>query len=133
MVDSVMVVESDAQMQDIFRDAFKRAGYRVLIISDPARALGRCLQGSSRRRLRALRWPTARRSALDAFNQLGAETETRLVSAILLLAESQGDLKSQAVTSDRRLVLTMPITMKQLQETLAQLAPPKTKAVSSGW
>ena len=33
---SVMVVESDAQMQDIFRKGFKQAGYRVLVTADPA-------------------------------------------------------------------------------------------------
>ena len=38
---SVMVVESNLQMQDIFRDGFKRAGYRVLLTSDPDRALER--------------------------------------------------------------------------------------------
>ena len=129
----VMVVESDAQMQDIFRDAFKRAGYRVLIISDPARALGRCLQDAATADCVIFDAQLLAQSALDAFNQLAAQAETRSIPAVLIVAESQGDLKSQAVTSDRRLVLTMPITMKQLQETLARLVPPKTKTVSSGW
>ena len=49
---SVMVVESDAQMQDVFRRGFKQAGYRVLVTADPERAAGRLPPGR-----RA--WPTA--------------------------------------------------------------------------
>ena len=41
---TVMVVEGNADMQDLFRDTLKRAGYRVLIIADPVRAVNRCLQ-----------------------------------------------------------------------------------------
>ncbi|MEZ6070237.1 MAG: serine/threonine-protein kinase [Pirellulales bacterium] len=38
---AVMFVESDTRMQDIFRDGLKRSGYRVLLTSDPQRALDR--------------------------------------------------------------------------------------------
>ena len=38
---AVMFVESDPKMQDIFRTHLKPAGFRVLISSDPARAIGR--------------------------------------------------------------------------------------------
>jgi serine/threonine-protein kinase len=129
---SVMVVESDAQMQDIFREAFKRAGYRVLIIADPARAVSRCLQDPTTADCVIFDAQLPGKAVLDAFNQLGLETETRPIPAVLLLAENQNAWKSLAGTAERRLVLTMPITMKQLQETLAQLAPPITKVVHSG-
>jgi eukaryotic-like serine/threonine-protein kinase len=129
---SVMIIESDAQMQDIFREAFKRAGYRVLIIADPARALGRCIQDPTIADCVVFDAQLLGQSAVDAFNQLGAETETRSIPAVLLLGESQSEWKSQAGTAERRVVLTMPITMKQLQETLARLAPPITKVVHGG-
>jgi eukaryotic-like serine/threonine-protein kinase len=129
---SVMVVESDAQMQDIFRDAFKRAGYRVLIIADPARALSRCVQDPATADCVIFDGQLLGQAVVDAFNQLGMETETKLIPAVLLLAASQTEIKLEAITSEHRPVLTMPITMKQLQETLARLAPPIARIVHGG-
>ena len=37
----LLVVESNSQFQDLFRDALKRYGYRVLVISDAKRAVAR--------------------------------------------------------------------------------------------
>ena len=37
----VMIVESNAEMQDVLRDLLKRRGYRVLVIGDAQRALAR--------------------------------------------------------------------------------------------
>ena len=58
---SVMVVESNQHMQDVFRDAFKKAGYRVLVTSDPVRAVARLPSGRHGRRLRPLFRPGNRR------------------------------------------------------------------------
>ena len=41
---SVMVVESNVQMQDVFREGLKKAGFRVLMTSDPQRAYDRINQ-----------------------------------------------------------------------------------------
>ena len=38
---SVLVVESNAKWQDVFREGFKRVNYRVLVIADPE--VPRCL------------------------------------------------------------------------------------------
>lgn len=118
---SVMVVESNSKLQDIFRDGLKRAGYRVLLTSDPERALDRFRQDSSTADCVVLNAQEVGKSALTAFNHLGDDNRTRLVPALLLLDENQQGWKDQAKTADRRLVLAMPITMKKLRETLAQL------------
>ena len=62
-------------------------------------------------------------SALTAFNSLGDDNRTRSVPALLLLDEHQQGWKDQANTADHRLVLSMPITLKKLRETLARLIP----------
>jgi hypothetical protein len=36
-----MIIESDVKMQDMLRELFKKNGYRVLVMSDPDRALDR--------------------------------------------------------------------------------------------
>ena len=69
--------------------------------------------------------------ALEMFNQMGEDRRTAKVPAMLLLDEAQQEWKSQARTASHRVVLPMPITMKQLRATVAQLAPARTGAASA--
>jgi serine/threonine-protein kinase len=120
---SVMVVESDAQMQDVFRKGFKRAGYRVLVISDPARALNRFRQDATAADCVVVNAQQIGQPALQMFNELAEDKKTHFVRAVLLLDESQHQWKSQANTTSHRIVLPMPITLKQLRAALAKLLP----------
>jgi len=125
---SVMVVESDVQMQDLFRKSFKQAGYRVLVTADPARAAGRFRQDASVADCILFNAQQTGPPALEMFNQLGEDKRTQLVPAVLLLDESQQKWKSQAHTDRHRVVLSMPITIKQLRAALEQLLAAGTKA-----
>ncbi len=119
---SVMIVESNSQMQDIFRKGFKRAGYRVLLTSDPDRALARFQQEpSGPADCIVLDAQEVGSSALDVFNLFGDDERTDFVPAVLLLGDDQRGWKKKAQTTDHRIVLPMPITMKKLRMTLAKL------------
>ena len=118
---SVMVVESDSQMQDVFRKGFKRAGYRVLLTSDPSRALHRLRQDATAAECVLINAQKLGQRALEGFNQFGEDPKTSLIPMVLLLDETQRDWKTEALTGDRRVVLSMPITMKQLRATMAKL------------
>ena len=122
---SVMVVESNMQMQDIFRDGFKRAGYRVLLTSDPDRALERFRHAPDIAGSVVFSAQQLGRSALEMFNEFGESKELQLTPAVLLLDENQHDWKSEARTTGHRVVLQMPISMKQLREALGQLVAPE--------
>jgi serine/threonine-protein kinase len=129
---SVMVVESDARVQDVFRAGFKRAGYRVLVVADPVRAVSRFRHDPTVADCAVFNAQLLGQAALDSFNELGEDPRTQAVPAVLLLDEVQQPWKAEAQTADHRLVLTMPITMRQLRTILAQLAPAKAKAASAG-
>jgi serine/threonine-protein kinase len=118
---AVMIVESDGHMQDIFRKSFKHAGYRVLVTADPGRAAGRFRQDPAVADCVLFSAQQLGRHALDMFNQMGEDKRTDSVPAILLLNESQEPWKSQAHTADHRIVLSMPLTMKQLRTSVEQL------------
>ena len=62
-------------------------------------------------------------SALDAFNRFAEGKHTRDIPAVLLLGEHQLDWKKQAKLDDHRVVLSMPIKLRQLREVLAKLVP----------
>ena len=124
---SVMVVESNAQMQDIFRQGFKRAGYRVLLTSDPNRALYRFRQEvNGPADCVVLNAQELGESALEVFNKFAGDTRTDYVPAVLLLGETQQDWQDMADTDDHRIVMSMPVTMRQLRTKLAKLVALKT-------
>jgi serine/threonine-protein kinase len=128
---SVMVVESDANMQNVFREGFKRAGYRVLVIADPVRAVSRFRQDPTVADCAIFNAQAIGSSALEMFNELGEDKRTQAIPAMLLLDEDQQTWKSQAAMAQHRIVLSMPITMKQLRTILSQLAPSRAKVTSS--
>jgi len=118
---SVMVVESSVNMQDVFRESLKRAGYRVLITSDPGRALDRFQHDISTAECVVLNAQELGEAALTVFNQFGSDPRTKTVPAVLLLGEKQRRWSPKAAAADHRVVLSMPITMKQLRGVLAKL------------
>jgi serine/threonine-protein kinase len=128
---SVMIVESDVNVQNLFREGFKRAGYRVLVIADPVRAVSRFRQDPVVADCAIFNAQFLGQAAVEMFNELGDNERTQAVPAILLLDETQKQWKSQAQVARHRIALTMPITMKQLRNLLAQLTSLKDVASSN--
>ncbi len=129
---SILVVESDGQMQDIFRKGFKQAGFRVLVTADPDRAAGRIRQDPTVADCMLFNAQQIGKPAVDTFNQLAQDKRTETLPAILLLDENQRGWKPLAKTGPRRVVLMMPITMRQLRTALEQLLPDSAKPSPSG-
>jgi serine/threonine-protein kinase len=121
---TVMVVEANQQMQDVFREGLKRAGYRVLLTSDPARALARFRQDAAAAECVLFNAQEIGQSALDAFNAFGEDGKLRFLRAVLLLDPRQEAWKAEAHAAPHRLVLMMPLTMKELRGALASLIEP---------
>jgi CheY-like chemotaxis protein len=127
-----MVVESNSRMQDLFRDRLKRAGYRVLLTSDPERAVERFRQNVKTADCIVFNAQEVGRSALAAFNVFGEDKKIDSVPALLLVDENQQHLLEEAGTAEHRLVLSMPITMKQLRAALTKLIPSQPASGQGG-
>lgn len=119
----LMFVESDSRMQDIFRDGLKRCGYRVLLTSDPDRALARFDNDAKAADCVVFSSGKLGSAALEAFNRFGVEETTRAIPAVLLLGEKQGNWRAKAEASDSRVVLSMPIKLRELRGVLGKLVP----------
>jgi eukaryotic-like serine/threonine-protein kinase len=120
---TVMVIESNVRMQDVFRDGLKKAGYRVLVTSDPERAFERlCLQPNTAQCI-VLNTQELGETALDVFNRLAEDTSTQGIPMLLLLEQNQRSWKKRAKTAKHRVVLSMPIKMGHLRSTLKELIP----------
>ncbi len=118
---TVLVVESNPKWQDIFREGFKRVNYRVLVIADPERAVTRLRQDNKAAQCVVFCAQGLGEAALNGFNLLSGDDQTVSVPAVLLLDEPQKGWKERASVAAHRIVLTMPITMKELRSKLAAL------------
>jgi serine/threonine protein kinase len=124
---SVMVVESNLKMQDLFRDGLKRAGYRVLLTSDPHRAVERFRQDAKTADCVVLNAQEIGRDALLAFNRFAEDRKIDAVPVVLLVDETQQHFIDEAAAAEHRVVLSMPLTMKQLREALGKLVTRREK------
>ncbi|NLE36616.1 MAG: protein kinase [Pirellulaceae bacterium] len=129
---AVMVVESSSEMQEVFRNGFRKAGYRVLVISDPDRALMRLNEEPTIADCVLIDAQEIGAPAVEIFNRLTENTVTRAIPAVILLGENQQKWAKHARTAEHRLVAPMPITMKQLRDLLAKLVPLRAGTANRG-
>jgi tRNA A-37 threonylcarbamoyl transferase component Bud32/CheY-like chemotaxis protein len=119
---TIMIVESRIEMQDVFREKLKKYGYRVLVFSDPARAITR-IEDAATKLVDCVLFSTLALAdeSLDAFNKFGANEATKKIPAILFVDPKQSDLIKGAKLSDKRVVVSMPLKVRELRETLTKL------------
>lgn len=118
----VMLVESKAALQNVVRERLKSRGYRVLVISDPNRALGRFSQDEE---------PPADcvifgaaelgMNAVEAFNQFATQEHTRDIPSVLLVDHRQKRVISSARRGPNRKLLALPLKVRELRAALIQL------------
>jgi len=130
---SVMIVESNIEMQDTLRDLLKRRGYRVLVIGDCQRALSR--------------WETSLEppaecvifcstefgaEAVEAYNNFALLKEAKNIPAVLCLDEEHKHLAATANIDARRILLPMPLKVRQLRTVLRNLLTPSANTATGG-
>ena len=117
----LMVIESNVKMQDLFRNLFKKNGYRVLVAGDPDRAIDRFYADAAAAEVVIFATSHLGRPALEAFNRFGQETGTRDIPAILLLDAQQASWQSEAEINDHRIVLTMPVKQREVRQAVQKV------------
>jgi serine/threonine protein kinase len=124
---SIFVVEDNQRLQDIFRERFKRMGFRVLISRDAAQARRRYQQAPYHALVVDCR--TVGRDGLEAFKQVTKEAHgMRLdLAAVLLLDEPQHAWAAEAEALPGATVFIGDPTMKQLTYTLREAIPELAK------
>ncbi len=119
---SVMLVESKMEFQNLIRDKLKKRGYRVLVYSDPERALSRFSADEERpAECVIFSAPELGGAALDGFNKLGEDPQTADMPAILLVDRKQQFVIRHAKTGPKRVMIGMPLKVRDLRATLLKL------------
>lgn len=116
----LMIIEADVKMQDMLRELFKKNGYRVLVSSDPERAMTRFFQDPQAADIVLMTTGTNGRAALEAFNRFGQEPATRDLPAVLLLDQNHHHWAEHAKAGEHRVIAKMPIKMRELREALVE-------------
>jgi serine/threonine-protein kinase len=120
---TLMFIESNIQLQDVLRERLKNKGYRVLVTRDPDRALSRFADGSKAADCVIFSTSELGEPALEAFNKFAEGRNTSPIPAVLLLGEHQQDWRKRAKLNKHRVVMSMPIKLRQLREVLDKLVP----------
>ena len=123
---TLMLIESKQKIQDLFRDKLKEVGYKLLIFSDPRRALARFeyMDPTAPRPAEVVMFSCADMGAdaLNAFNFFATNDDTKSFPAILLVTENQQNYVKQAKLAEHRRVATLPVKIKELRELLLELS-----------
>ena len=120
---ALMFVDSNVELQDIFRERLKSGGYRVLVTRDPVRALERFAEDEKVADGVIFSSEGLGEAALEAFNRFATDKNTAGIPAILLLAEPHREWQSKAKVGPHHVAVPMPIRLKALREILARLVP----------
>lgn len=134
---TVLLIESNPKVQDLFREKLKEVGYRVLIMSDPVRALQRFAEldpaDPSPADLVMFGCSKLGASALEAFNQFVGDPRNEKYPAIILLEDRQADFAKVAnLSGSNRRALSLPAKVKELREVLRELLTPAAANNSPG-
>ena len=122
---AVMIVDSNPEMQDAFRKGLKKVGYRVLVVSDAARAIDRCDTNDKVADCVVFGCHSLGRSGLDAFNKFAELDNTKDTPAVLILADKQAELANDAALGEKRVIAKLPLKMKQFRGLLRTLLASK--------
>ena len=119
---SLFVVEGDDRLQDAVRDKFKEMGYRVLISSDPQRALDRFRQQPYDALI--VDMETSGEDGRLVFENVVDEAERKQFkcAGVLILGEGQAEWAGLVRQRPNMKVLVRPgVTIKVLKRTLEEL------------
>jgi tRNA A-37 threonylcarbamoyl transferase component Bud32/CheY-like chemotaxis protein len=120
---TILCVESQAPIQDAFRKALARMGFRVFLVGDPERAAERFREAPPD----VVIYDTdglgsdPLRGFLDMHEK--AHEDGHELAALVLLGPRQGFLADSLPDDDRLMVLTKPVKMKDVQDALSMLVP----------
>ncbi len=105
---TLMIIETNAAMQDLLRDRLKKRGYRVLVIGDYERALGRFHEQSDVADCVLFSTTGLEDTAVEAFNQFGRDNATKDVPCILILHQANAGWLAAAEQANHRVALSTP-------------------------
>jgi eukaryotic-like serine/threonine-protein kinase len=119
----VLCVEVQAEVQEAFRKALAKMGYRTTLVGDAQQAVQQ--YEATRPDVVVFDADGLGPAAFDTFLAMHqkAHAEGHGLTALVILGPRQQDLAKKMPVDDRLVVLTKPMKLRDVQEALAQLVP----------
>ncbi len=117
----VMIVESSQTDQEVLRGFFQGLGCRVLLTSNPRRALARFASRPLPAECLVLSARSLGSEAVEAFNEIAADPFMHDLPAILLTDPRQADLLDDARFDERRRSAALPVRAEEIGPLLESL------------
>ncbi len=120
---TVLFVESNVELQNIVREKLQAAGYRVLLTTDPKRGEERFREQPTD--CVVVDCETTGQAGMNAFTEMVSFARGRKLptAAVVMVKADQGDMAAAVPQDERTVVLTKPVTMRDLREHLLRMAP----------
>lgn len=119
----LLCVEAQEEIREAFRRTFQKMGYRVLLLGDPEHAAERYQEKATD----AIVFDAdgLGSGSIEHFLTMveHAREERRDLNALLLLGPRQKALADRLPADQRIVVISKPVKMRQIQETVAKLCP----------
>jgi CheY-like chemotaxis protein/predicted Ser/Thr protein kinase len=110
----ILCIESRTKHQDALREYLTKHGFRVLMLSDPQRAINRVRDTPPDCAL--LMGEAAGDDLVKAFEDLRRAVAKQRTLCVLVLGSKQTQLKSSVSEGPNTLVLTQPVTLRDLRK-----------------
>ena len=134
---TVMVIETNQKLQNNLRERLKTVGYRVLVFTNPRRAIERIVnhdedfEGGPLTHCVIFGCGEIGSEALEAFNFFAENQETAGMPAILLTDEEQQHFVEKAKLCEHRMHVEMPLKLRELRQKLVKIIGTKFKQPQS--
>lgn len=122
---TVLFVESRLKQQDMLRQYFTKHGFRVLMLADAERALGR-LRGSNHPDSLVLVGDSIGDGVARAYSEAVKQAQSGVV-VIALLSEKQAALREGMKDNATSRVMLQPTTLRDLRKTIVKMMPARSE------
>lgn len=117
----VMVVDASQSNQEALRGFFQKLGYRVLLTSNPRRALARFSAQPPPADCLVMSLPSLGAEAVEAFNDLAVDPFLAGIPALLLADPRQREIAERATLDDKRRLVELPLHAETIGRLLESL------------
>lgn len=118
-VPTIICIENRTKQQDALREYFSKHGYRVLVLTDPLRALNRV---ETERVIALLLIGDALGSEVTSVYQAAlARCKRRQTAVVLALSPKMAELRDKIALPDHARILTEGVTLRSIRESLVDV------------
>lgn len=115
---TVMVVDSNPKMRKGLENLMVKLGYKTVGVSEPDEIMKRFSEDDLAAQCIVFNAQSLGMRAVRGFNDFSQRRGLKDVAAILILDKGQADWADSITPQHHRIVLTMPITVKQFRESM---------------